>query len=303
MARQWVVVAAALTLGAGPPAQERVVTGDFVVTARVNGQPARLRIDPGALAMPMLGADLARRAELEGGRLDPGYAFAVGGTQIAGHTAVGAIQLDGPVFARRMGWNERRYQADVDGVLGPGSLREPAVRFQLRATRPGQWTRALPLLGGDTPDEQGPSYAVMPLAGIPLRIRFSPLVARSFLDATTANRIATGYGAKFTGAAAAEVIGFGVARPVRPMTLAHPLAIGPLSLTRVGVRIAEGRDTGAIPDANTPPPPVDPDEVVVTARVDRHPRPGTLTLGADALSRCSAVVFDKAAREVRLTCG
>ncbi len=99
------------------------------------------------------------------------------------------------------------------------------------------------------------------------------------------------------------MIAFGVSRPVRPLTLARPLVVGPLSLTRLGVRTAEGKDTSAIPDANTPPPPpVDPDEVVVTARPGR-PRPGTLTLGTDALARCSSIVFDKPARQVRLTCG
>ena len=86
------------------------------------------------------------------------------------------------------------------------------------------------------------------------------------------------------------------------MALAHPLAVGPLSLARIGVRTAEGGNTAAIPDSSEASPAADPDEVVVTAKAKHKPRPGTLTLGADALARCSGIVFDKPAKQIRLTC-
>jgi hypothetical protein len=47
---------------------------------------------------------------------------------------------------------------------------------------------------------------------------------------------------------------------------------------------------------------VDPADVVVTGKRKKKHRPGTLTLGADQLDRCSSLVFDKARKEIRLTC-
>ena len=297
-------LAAVLLIGAGPSPRERVVTGDGVVDAQVNGTPARIRIDPGALAMPMIGADMAARAKLHAAKLlSFGYAFHIGPTLVAGSTAVGDITLAGVSLSRRIAWNERRYQPDVDGVIGPGGVPDAVVRFQLRAATPGERTATLPLVDeGGLLGGWGVSYAGLTLGGAPLRVRFAPRAARSYLSASAASRVASELGGRFDGAAEAEPIAFGIARPVRPMLLARPLVIGPLSLTHVGVRVAEGGNTAAIPDASTPTPAVDPDEVVVTAKSKRKPRPGTLTLGADVLARCSSIVFDKPAKQIRLTC-
>ncbi len=132
-------ITAALLIGAGQPApRERVVAGDGVIAGEVNGVPARIRIDPGALAFPIIGADLAARAGLHTGSpllgkhwgLD--FAIRVGPTLILAHTAVCKIALGVPPFSRRIAWNERRYQRDVDGAVGPGGVPEPVVRFDLR---------------------------------------------------------------------------------------------------------------------------------------------------------------------------
>jgi len=44
------------------PPQERVVSGDGIVTVNVNGAPGRLRIDPAAPALPILTTPYAARA-------------------------------------------------------------------------------------------------------------------------------------------------------------------------------------------------------------------------------------------------
>lgn len=313
MTRTWAtVMAAVLLIGAGPPPpRERVVTGDGVVAAQVNGVPARIRLDPGALAMPMVSADLAARAGLHTGspllgkNWGVGFAIHVGPTLVMASSATGKIDVgDGP-FAHRVAWNKRRYQPDVDGVIGPGGIRSSVVRFQLRAPVPGEQTATLPLVEDSDlfVGAWGASYAVVAVGAMPLRIRFAPRIPRSFLGAGAAVRVAAALGGRFDGAATEEPIMFGIARPIRPMALAHPLAIGPLSLVRIGVRTAEGGNTAAIPESNEASAAADPDEVVVTAKAKHKPRPGTLTLGADALSRCSSVVFDKPAKQIRLTCG
>ena len=46
----------------------------------------------------------------------------------------------------------------------------------------------------------------------------------------------------------------------------------------------------------------DPDEIVVTGSRRRNMDRDRIAIGADALVRCSSVVFDKRAREIRLTC-
>jgi len=80
--------------------------------------------------------------------------------------------------------------------------------------------------------------------------------------------------------------------------LARPLAIGPLSLDTVAVRTADGGSVAALPTMTAVE--ADPDEIVVVAKGRRAP--GSMTLGADELRRCSSIVFDKPARVIRLTC-
>lgn len=94
-------------------------------------------------------------------------------------------------------------------------------------------------------------------------------------------------------------IAFGVERPVRMMALDRPLAIGALSLTRIGVRTGDWGNAAGIAEAGS----ADPDEIVVTAKGrKRDPFRDRLAIGADVLARCSSVIFDKPARQIRLTC-
>jgi hypothetical protein len=109
-------------------------------------------------------------------------------------------------------------------------------------------------------------------------------------------RIAAAQGGRWNGAPGRSVIVFGIERPVRPLALATPLAIGPLAVVQLGVRTGDGGSAAGIREAD------DPDEVLVAggkARPDRD----RLILGRDQLGRCSSLVFDKPRRAIRLTCG
>ncbi len=118
-----------------------------------------------------------------------------------------------------------------------------------------------------------------------------------------AARLAAAHGGTLSGDAVLTEIFFGVERPVRTMTLARPLALGMLSITTLGVRIGDYGRTASIREADAPVEAVDPDEIVVTAKGGkRDMRRDTLSLGADYLKRCSSIVFDKPARQIRLTC-
>jgi hypothetical protein len=118
------------------PPQERVVSGDAIVTVNVNGAPGRLRIDPAAPALPILTTSYASRARLRAGPF--AFAYLVGPEQVQGLSAVGRIAVGEGARPRkrRIGWTARDYVPGADGVIGPGGLPEPVVRFVLRAPRP-----------------------------------------------------------------------------------------------------------------------------------------------------------------------
>ncbi len=70
-------------------------------------------------------------------------------------------------------------------------------------------------------------------------------------------------------------------------------------MTQLSVRTADTGSTATIADADAPG---DPDEVVVTGKGKHDPKKDWLSIGADQLGRCSSIVFDKPARQVRLSC-
>ena len=280
------------------PLPERVVTGDGIVPVTLNGVQGRIRIDPAAPALPMLTAPFAGQARLRAGPFT--FAYMVGPRDVRGLSAVGRIALgeDARTRKRRVGWTGLSYVDGADGVIGPGGVPEPVVRFMLRPSVPGERTVTFPLedegglLGG-----WGGSYALLDLEGQPLRIRFDPHAPRTLATAGAAVRIANAQDGIVSGDASPVHIAFGISRPVRTMRLGRPLAVGPLTLTELGVRTSDFGNTSTIREEGG-----DPDEVVVTGDRRRSSRWDRLVLGADELRLCSSIVFDRRRREVRLTC-
>lgn len=178
-----VLLAGGAVAGGRRASPERVVSGDGVIPAMIGGVKARIRIDPGATAMPLL----------------------------------------------------------IDGIAARAGLK---------------------------PTMFGVRYGVGPI--------------------------------RIPGATGLEEIAFGVERPVRTLTLGAPLRLGALAVATLGVRTADIGNVSTIRDADEPTP--DPDEVVVTAKMKRDPNRDRLALGRDQLDRCSSIVFDKPARQVRLAC-
>lgn len=294
-----VLIAALAMAGAAPVATERVVTGDGVVAGSVNGVPGRIRIDPGGTAMPLVTAQLAERAGLKPSMF--GVAYGIGPVRIAGHTRVAKLQLGGAPFERRVGWADRPYAPDIDGMIGPAGLPDPVVRFQLRPARPGESTVAFPMIDqGGMFGGWSERFAVITVGGRPMRLRFDPHGRRTLANAGAGLRLAAANGGTLAGDTAMEEIAFGVGRPVRAMRLATPLRLGPLAIAALGVRTSDNGNASGIPAADAPPP--DPDEVVVTAKGKRDQSRDRLSLGGDVLGRCSSIVFDKPAKAVRLTC-
>ncbi len=309
-----IVAAAFLLAGAAAPSRERVVSGDGVLAARIAGVPARLRIDPAAPAMPLIDRSLAERARLKmEGHWGIGIGYSVGGTAINTRTQTVPVELDtgsgSPIMMgrRRVGWASRPFAPGVDASVGPAAMPEPIVRFQLRPARPGETTTTFrarhdTVLFGMWGNFSS-TFAEIMVGGAPMRVRFDPYHARTLATAGAAVRLASAQGGTLSGDAVPTEIFFGVERPVRTMTLARPLALGPLAIATLGVRIMDAGRTAAIREAGAPADTVDPDEIVVTAKGGkRDTRRDTLSLGADYLRRCSSIVFDKPASAIRLTC-
>ncbi|MBE2993498.1 hypothetical protein IFR23_15955 [Sphingomonas sp. CFBP 13603] len=287
-----------------------------MIAATIDGKPVTLRVDPAAPGLVFVTTAVAERLALKGGALGLGYS--VGGQGAMQATTVRPMTFGTNAVKRRIGFPSRKHEtkgkaadprwvgrpyADVgDGTIGPASLPEPVVRILLNAPRAGERTVALPMVdGGGLLGKLSGTFAQITIGGQPIRVRFEPYHPRTTVTANAATLIAQAQRGTLAGLTAPVEIAFGIARPVRMMTLATPLLVGPLALSSLGVRTTDVGNAAAIPDADAPPP--DPDEIVVVAKGKRGANRDRLTIGADLLDRCSAIVFDKPAKQIRVTCG
>lgn len=284
-------------IGAASPVNERVVSGDGRIEARIGEVSATLRIDPGAPSMPLVTPEAAGRAGLRAGPF--GISYLVGPEEVSGRTAVTHLTLaDGVTIRRRVGWTTRPYAPNVDGVIGPGGLPEDVVLFTFRPAGASETTFVLPLVDqGNIDGRWGERFGMIQLGGQPLRIRFDPRQPRSLATAGAATRIALYHDGAMAGEPGSATISFGVVRPVRRMTLSRPLMIGPIAIADIDVRTMDFGTANAIPESDR-----DPDEIVVLGERRRNLSRDRLTLGADFLDRCSSLVFDKPRAEIRLSC-
>ncbi len=308
------VSSAALAGDTVAPIREVPVGG--MIAATIDGKPVSLRVDPAAPGLVFVTTAVAERLALKGGALGLGYS--VGGQGAMQATTVRPMTFGSNSVKRRIGFPSRKHEAKRDAVdprwvgrafggvgdgsIGPASLPEPVVRILLNAARAGERTVALPMVdGGGLLGKLSGTFAQIMIGGQPVRVRFDPYHPRTTVTANAATLIAQAQRGTLVGLTAPVEIAFGIARPVRMMTLATPLAVGPLAVSSLGVRTTDVGSAAAIPDADAAPS--DPDEVVVVAKGKRDAKRDRLTIGADLLDRCSSIVFDKPARQIRLTCG
>jgi hypothetical protein len=251
-----VMGSAALAADKAPAVRDVPVGG--MIAATIDGTPVSLRVDPGAPGLVLLTVATAERLALKSGALALGYA--VGGQGAMQATTVKPMTFGVTAVKRRVGfpsskhdskdrrWIGRAYANVGDGSIGPGSLPEPVIRIALRAPRAGERTVALPLVdGGGLFGRLSGEFAQVTIAGQPVRVRFDPYHPRTTVTANAATLIATAQGGTMTGASVPVEIAFGIARPVRTMTLARPLAIGPLAISTLGGAHERRRQRGGDP--------------------------------------------------------
>ncbi len=297
-----------LAIAAAEPPRERVIMGEGIIGAIVAGRSVRLRVDPAAPAMPLIDRDLAERAHLKmTGSWGVGIGYRIGTGGVMARTQVVRINLGGGTTKRRVGWTDRPFARVADGSVGPEALSEPIVRFALHAPQPGERTAVFPAVRDSAAlglfGNFSTTFAVIAVGGEPMRIRFDPYHRRTLATAGAAVRLARLHDGEVSGDTVPTEIFFGIERPVRTLTLRTPLALGAVRIATLGVRTTDDGNAASFREAGATVPAADPDEIVVTAKGrKRDIRRDTISLGADYLSRCSSIVFDRSAKVIRLTC-
>lgn len=281
----------AAALLAGDAAERTVVAGE-PIAATVSGVPARLLLDPAGASIPIMNPDFAARAEFKAGMF--GSRALIGPVAVNGRTAVIRFDLGAGEYKRRTGWFDKPVVEGADGLIGPGSVPSPRVRFVLRPAEPGERDTVLPLA-----DFGFAGMGVrVPVGEDSIAVRFTLERDDTLATAGAGAALAAVLGGALSGAVQQVPIRLGVARPVRTLTLATPFVVGPIALRTLSVRTGDFGSTAGVTDADRA---ADPDEIVVTG-TKKQQRRLTLTIGRAALAGCSSILFDKPGRRVVLHC-
>ena len=282
-----------LLLAAAPVAKPLLLPADGALAGIVNDRPARLAIEPSAPSVPVFNPGFVTASGWGPGLF--GGQAKIGRTIIKGQTGVQAFTLAGVSFKRRSTWFGRDIVPGFDGAIGPAAVPQPVIRYQLRAAAAGERETRLPLfdLGSNG------IGTLVTIDATPVPVMFSLMTADSVATAAAGSVLAAGQDGHFNGPRRTIDVRLGVMRPVRTMALGKPLAIGPLTIASVLVRVGENGE----PD-NSLADDADPSEIVVTASRPSRVKPFyRIVLGHAELQRCSSLTIDKPAKQIILSCG
>lgn len=250
-------------------------------------------VDPGQPPRPELSPDFVRRSGITGGRA--GELSIVGPVIVKGGFKRVGIDMAGRRFFRTVEWFGVPHPSGADAVIGPASLPFDVIRFDLGRPVPGERAVDLPLT--DFSDEGQRLGTVLVLGRSPVRIFFTLARKETLATAGAGTAIAAAHGGHLLGDLRPTPIAHGVTRPTRTMRLDHPLAVGPVSIRSLSVRVADYGHTRIASGER-----VDPAEVVVSKRIKRDPRNDWMLLGRDALRGCSSLVMNKRRKLLTLSC-
>lgn len=251
-----------------------VVGPDHAVVVTIDGRPARFVMLANGGYHPILDRASDRIRKRAATAIDDvtNVHFAVGGRPVSNYAFSSAKPIPG------------RYEA----AIGPYSVPQRVVTFQLRAAKPGERAYALPLTNMHDDAVHAND------AGMGTIVRVGPAWLFVQWDLTRDGASATSAAVpdlmERHGAAFREAGGRG---DDRHLVLARPLAIGPLRITEMAIPPDE-RDASGAGAAG--------DEIVVTGARHDPDAPRSLLLGRDTLARCSSLTFDRAKRTVVLSC-
>lgn len=271
---------------------EFVVEPSAVVTASINGRPARMLFRGVGSSVPILNPQSADSFAIKSAFIRSGISFRVGPVRVNGRNGVATYKIGGREQKRRVGWFEREIAPGYDGLLGPMAIAHPVVTMRLRAQRPGE---QVVTLGLSTFGYLGAGVVLR--SSPPTILQFDPFSPTTVANAPFANELAGPLRAFFVGEVRSRLIALGVSRPVRTLQFGAPLSFGAFKIGQTDVRMQDWGRTDNIPDVAP-----DPDEIIVSALDKSDKRLRFIIAGADALNNCSSITFDKPKRRIRLSC-
>ena len=272
-----------------------------IVTVSIDGQPLRLRVDPGADRHVEINASAAQRlglanpARLVGGKpVDLGHSTTqVGKVRTVEDSSGELLGYQGRIIPMTLAWPKADLFAGADGIINPRYLPHESIRIVRRAATAADATTILPMRWSS---ERG-LLGTHPAAGKDIDIIIQPSAPVTLATAAAASLLARDHGGTLTGPARTLPIGHGVSRPVRDVVFARPVAVAGVPVKKVATRVFDWSGKTDIPDAD-----LGPGEAVVKSSAGQQRQWAKLTLGADLLAACAEIGFMPEPLAITLVC-
>lgn len=279
---------------------ELTLKGDNIIKVHLNGEALRLEVSPEAFGPPVINPDVAARLLIAPASQ---RAWRFGPVVVEGSAAAAMLDYGAGAAPVQVSWSNRPASTKADGVIGVHHLPYKRVRFAFHPEAAGETiqTFALKRAGGDRNTRLGTEVTV---GKKKLMMIFVPERAENLITAPTANFIATHQDGGFEpGTDGSARMDFDVARPTRMMRIATPIALGELLIDHFAVRIEDYGEPTRVGEIAKDDPRFDKSQIIVSRRKGRG-KPDLLTrIGSAQIAHCSAITYDLAGNEIRLSCG
>lgn len=269
-----------------------------IVTVTIDGQPLRLRVDPGTAQHVELNAsaaarlDLANPKRLVGGKpVERGRSRTdVGKVPVREVTSEELLGYEGRTLPAILAWSERDPVAGADGLINPVLLAHDVVRFVRRAPTAGDVVTHVPMRWDENRGLLGTGPG-------DIDVVIAPGTPETLATAATASILAGGYNGQLRGPARDALISHGVHRPVRDIVFARPVDVAGVRLPRIAARVFDWSGKTSIPDADLLP-----GEAVVAGRAGAQRQWAKLAIGNDHLGACAEIVWRREPLGIDLLC-
>ena len=299
---------ACMALAGNASAQDEIVIQpNVLIEAVVEGMPAQISVRSGGPDRLLLNNDFVTLHGIQPAMFAGDALLRLAGKrEFIGKNRPLDYVIGGVARKGRAFWFPDAPSVAGSGTIGPWAMRQSRVTFLIDSTKPAEdegIVTEFPLLGGinnsSITDFHDKNF------GMAIGFDLDDTEAFPVASAAAGAAIAKDYGGTLSGASWDVTILMGIRRPVRLMTLTKPLIIGPLSFTKIAVRVRDRIDqTGrgeAIPEANEEEQ--DPSEIIVIARSKKARKPiFSFVIPRAQLSACSRLTFDKRAKVIQLIC-
>lgn len=295
-----------VVLGANAaPTQEAVVSEIVVrpgepVPASVEGVQATMRVLSAGPDRLLLDPEFVARTGISAASIFGNANLNVAGRrEFKGKNRPLSFVVGGVPHKGRAFWFADAPGIDGDATIGPWAMPQPRVTMLFGASGPSDKRYDFPLFG----QINSSSLTIYREASFGTAVGFDLDDSQPYpvASAATGAAIAKAYGGQLSGASWDIEILMGVKRPVRLMTLARPMAIGPVSFSQIAVRVRDRIDGAGRGDAISDGT-EDPAEIVVAAKKRGRQPIFSMSLPKAVLAGCSRLTFDKPAKRIELWC-